>query len=229
MTNVVTALRSEAAVEAVFVSPKAPDAVVDTARERGVPVLHMEDSAFDRITDTVTPQPVAAVVGFVDRPLNDLADAGFVVVCADVRDPGNAGTIMRAAESAGGDGVICTDGSVDVYNPKTVRASAGSLFEVPLVAGGEAVTVVNQLREFGLTTVVASAHGGKDPSAVDLRRRTALILGNEAWGVDPVLEAAADEVVTIPLSGRSESLNVAMAGAVLCFEVSRQRRQDATA
>lgn len=224
--NVVAALASSASVEAVYVGDDADEAVLGAARQRDVPVVELASGVIERVSDTVTPQPVMATVAFVDRPLADMESADFVVVCAGVRDPGNAGTVMRSAEAAGAGGVICTEGSVDVYNPKTVRASAGSIFRVPMVAGGDAVGVVNQLRHWGMTTISAAAHGGADPADIDLRRRIALVLGNEAAGLSTELGSAVDESVTIPLHGRAESLNVAMAAAVLSFEVARQRRTD---
>jgi TrmH family RNA methyltransferase len=179
----------------------------------------------ERVGDTVTPQPLAAVVRFVDVPLTDLRNASFLVVCADVRDPGNAGTVLRSAEAAGADGVVCADGSVDIYNPKTVRASAGSVFHVPIVAGGDSVSVVNQFGEWGITTIGAFAHDGADPADIDLTKRIALVLGNEANGLPSAVGDAVQSRVTIPLQGRAESLNVGMAAAVLVFEVARQRRR----
>ncbi|MBA3653381.1 MAG: RNA methyltransferase [Actinobacteria bacterium] len=218
------ALEAGAPVEAVFVGPGADEAVVTPAVDRGIRRYDVDAGVIERIADTVTPQPVLAVVGFVDQPLDCLENATFVVVCAGVGDPGNTGTILRSAEAAGADGVVCGDGSVDVYNPKAVRASAGSLFHVPIVAGGDPVDVVDQLGRWGLTTIAAVAHGGTDPVAVDLRQRVAVVVGNEATGLAAPVEQAAAVKVTIPIRGRAESLNVGMATAVLAFEVARQRR-----
>ena len=100
--------------------------MIEQALGAGVRVYQLGPGVMERVADTVTPQPLLAVVAFVDVGLDALAGASLVVVCADVRDPGNAGTVLRSAEAAGADGVICCDGSVDVYNPKTVRASAGA-------------------------------------------------------------------------------------------------------
>lgn len=181
----------------------------------------------ERVADTITPQPVMAVVPFVDVPLDTLAGATFLVVCVDVRDPGNAGTVLRSAEAAGADGVVFCDGSVDVYNPKTVRSSAGSLFHVPVVVGGDALEVLERIRGWGVTRLGTSSHAGADYSAVDLTRPIAVVLGNEANGLPPHVTAVLDEAVTIPMAGRSESLNVGMAASVLCFEAARQRRETA--
>jgi TrmH family RNA methyltransferase len=166
-----------------------------------------------------------AVVGFVDVELSALAEASLVVVCVDVRDPGNAGTVLRSAEGSGVDGVICCDGSVDVYNPKTVRASAGALFQVPVAMGGDVVQVLERLGGWGMHRLAAMTHKGRDYTEIDLTARAALVFGNEAAGVPKGLDAVIDDRVSIPMSGRTDSLNVGMAAAVLCFEAARQRRQ----
>jgi TrmH family RNA methyltransferase len=144
------------------------------------------------------------------------------VVCADVRDPGNLGTVLRSAEAAGAAGVVCCDGTVDAYNPKCVRASAGALFHVPLVVGGEPGRVVDALRAGGRCCLGAVARRGTAYTAQDLSG-SALVTGNEAHGLSPELEAQLDGFVHIPMEGRSESLNVGMACTVLCFEAARQR------
>jgi TrmH family RNA methyltransferase len=164
-------------------------------------------------------------VACVDVALATLAHATLVVVCADVRDPGNAGTVLRSAEAAGADGVICCDGSVDVYNPKTVRASAGALFRVPVVAGGDVVQVLERLGNWGMHRLAAMARDGREYTEVDLTAAAALVLGNEAAGVSSQLQPWVDESISIPMSGRTDSLNVGMAAAVLCFEAARQRRR----
>jgi TrmH family RNA methyltransferase len=179
----------------------------------------------ERVADTVTPQPVMAVAPFVDVPLDEVADSTFLVVCVDLRDPGNAGTVLRSAEAAGADGVVCCDGSVDVYNPKTVRASAGSLFHVRVVVGGQPVQVLERIGSWGLNRLGTSSHGGADYAALNLARPTAIVLGNEANGLPPEVADGLDQTATIPMVGRAESLNVGMAAAVLCFETARQRRE----
>jgi RNA methyltransferase, TrmH family len=221
--NVAAALAAGAPVEAIFVACDAASTVAELAIGP-IPVYELAPGVMERIADTVTPQPVAAIVRFLDTSLSDLRDSSFVVICVDVRDPGNGGTVIRTAEAAGADGVVCTEGSVDVYNPKTVRASAGSLFQVPIVTGGDPVSVVRQFGDWGLNTIGAVAHGGEDPADLDLTQPTALVLGNEASGLGRAVEDAVKVRTTIPLQGRAESLNVGMAAAVLGFEVARQRR-----
>ena len=144
------ALDAGAPVESVYVVPEGRDnaavrAVSSRAFEAGSRVFDLDAGVLERVADTVTPQPVLAVVGFEPSDLGTLREADLVVVCADVRDPGNAGTLIRTADAAGAAGVVCCDGTVDPYNPKTVRASAGSVFHLPIVAGGEVVSVVETL------------------------------------------------------------------------------------
>ncbi len=224
------ALDVGAPMEALFYAPEATSddragAVIEQALGAGVRVHQLAPGVMERVADTVTPQPLVAVIAFVDVDLDALAAASLLVVCADVRDPGNAGTVLRSAEAAGADGVICCGGSVDVYNPKTVRASAGALFHVPIVAGGDVAEVLERLGDWGMHRLAATTHHGLDYTEADLTTAVALVLGNEATGLPGGLERWIDEPVSIPMSGRAESLNVGMAAAVLCFEAARQRRQ----
>jgi TrmH family RNA methyltransferase len=218
------ALRAGAAVEGVYAAPDGlGDAVVDAAREAGVRVFPLAAGVVERVTDTVTPQPVLAVVGRADVSLDDLRGRDPLVVCVDVRDPGNLGTVLRTAEASGVGGVICCDGTVDVYNPKCVRASAGSVFHIRVVAGGDPVEVLEQVGAWGLRRLGTAARAGVPYDRADLTPPTALVVGNEANGLPDSVTGSIDEWVSIPMVGRAESLNVGMATAVLCFELARQR------
>lgn len=218
------ALAAGAEVESVFITPGADHPSIAHAATAGVRVHVLEPGVMERVADTVTPQEVVAVVRTRTAALDDLRSAAAVVVLVDVRDPGNAGTILRSAEAAGVDGVILCDGSVDVWNPKTVRSSAGSVFHVPIVAGGAPLDVVEALRSWGTAVLGTTMLGGEVYDQADLRRPVALVFGNEANGLpEPVLQGL-DGLLSIPIAGRSESLNVSMAASVLCFEVARQRR-----
>ena len=221
------ALAAGAPVEAVYAAPGAPVDLLERAEAAGARIHGLAPGVLERVAGTVTPQPVLAVVRQVDVPLDALRAADLVVVCVDVRDPGNAGTVLRSAEAAGAGAVICCNGSVDVYNPKAVRASAGALFHVPVVAGGDPVQTLERLGRWGLCRLGAVANRGRDYTTVDLTGPTALVLGNEASGLPDTVAVphALDGEITIPMTGRSESLNVGMAAAVLCFETARQRRQ----
>ena len=222
-TLVADALDAGVALECLFVAPGTDLPVVARAVATGVPVHDLAPGVLERVAGTVTPQPVVAVARALDVGLDDLAGADLVLVCVDVRDPGNLGTVLRSAEAAGAGGIICCDGSVDVYNPKCVRSSAGSLFHTRIVARGEPVQVLATLGGWGLRRLGTRADGGTPYHRVDLAAPTALVLGNEAHGLPASAAAALDGWVTIPMAGRSESLNVGMAAAVLCFEAARQR------
>lgn len=156
--------------------------------------------------------------------LDEIGGGSMVMVCVDIRDPGNAGTMIRTADAAGLDAVICCEGTVDPTNPKTLRASSGSLFHLPVVWGGTAEDVVRTLKVRDFVTVGAVVRGGSDYVAVDWCRQMGLVFGNESSGLDPAIGDLLDEQVSIPMSGRAESLNVGSAAAVLCFEAQRQRR-----
>jgi TrmH family RNA methyltransferase len=227
------ALAAGVSVESVYVdrsvagTSESVTDVLERAYGAGSRIYELEPGVLTRVAGTVNPQPILAVVPQIDVPLDRLAETGadLVIVCVDLRDPGNAGTVLRSAEAAGAGGVVCCDGSVDVFNPKTVRASAGALFNVPVVSGGDPVQVLDRLGEWRLRRLGTAARGGVDYTETDLSIPLALVLGNEAHGLPGHLEAALDGVVTIPMAGRAESLNVGMAAAVLCFEACRQRRR----
>lgn len=227
------ALDAGAVVEAVYVAPEGRvnagvSAVVDRAFASGVRVFDLAPGVIERVSDTVHPQPVLAVVGFAPASLDVSKDLSLVLVLVDVRDPGNAGTMIRTADAAGVGVVIHCDGSVDPTNPKTVRASAGSIFHVPVVFGGAAGAVVDALQGWGFTTVGTAVRDGVDYVTFDWRRRVALVFGNEASGLDESLSGRLDARVSIPMVGRAESLNVAVSASVLCFEALRQRRSGPT-
>ncbi|MEI7546760.1 MAG: RNA methyltransferase [Actinomycetota bacterium] len=179
-------------------------------------VFEFAPNVIERVASTEAPQPVLAVVRQRSSDLPSGAD--FVMVADRLADPGNAGTIIRSAEAAGAQAVVFTPGSVDPYNPKVVRATAGSLFRVPVVVADLAA-----VRAAGLRLLATSSHQGEAYTDVDLVAPVALIVGNEAQGVAD--DAPVDGWITIPHEGVVESLNVAMAATVLAFEVARQRRQ----
>jgi TrmH family RNA methyltransferase len=232
-TNVLeAALDGEADIEALYAAPEAESecpALLDRAGRRGIIVHRLGPGVLERVAGTVTPQPVLAIARRRPPALADLTAAGegaeprLLVVGVDVRDPGNGGTLIRSAEAAGAHGVIFCRGSVDVTNPKTVRASAGALFHVPVVEGCDPQEVLGVLGDLGLQRIAAVAHGGERPDRVDLARPVALVFGNEASGLPAEVLAGVDTAVTIPMPGRSESLNLGMAASILLYEARRQR------
>lgn len=189
-----------------------------------------EDAAVESLTDTVTPQGLVAVCRTLDVSLASVLDAQptLVAVCVDVRDPGNAGTVIRCADAAGADAVVLAGSSVDPYNGKAVRASVGSLFHLPIVTGVSVAETIDGMRDAGLQ-VLAAAGGGTDldglADAGGLRQRTAWLFGNEARGLPPEDAALADQVVGVPIYGRAESLNLATAAAVCLYASARDLRR----
>ena len=206
--------------------------LVDRSLERGARVFELEPGVLARVAGTVTPQPVMAVVQAQVYRLEDIKAKSprLVVVCVDVRDPGNAGTVVRSARAAGADCVVCCGGTVDLWNPKAVRSSAGAVLHLPVVNAGAAVEALDEIGGWGLRRLGTVSKGGEDYASCDLGVPLALVLGNEAGGLPTgQLGGHLDGLVSIPMAGGAESLNVGMAAAVLCFEAARQRRLAAPA
>jgi RNA methyltransferase, TrmH family len=189
--------------------------VAGTTPVSGSPTFVLAAGVIERVASTESPQPILAVVRIPTAVL-ELATAGFVLVADRIADPGNLGTILRSAEATGVDAVALTAGSVDPFNPKVVRASAGAVFRVPVLDASLA-----SVHAAGLRTIGTSSHRGSAHTDADLTGRIAIVVGNEAHGLPD--DARVDEWVTIRHHGSAESLNVAMAATVLCFEASRQR------
>jgi TrmH family RNA methyltransferase len=202
----------------------------EQADQAGLEVLTVSGELMAELAQTITPQGVLAVCRFIDIPLAELVGAAprLVVVLANVRDPGNAGTVLRTADAAGADGVIFAGASVDPYNSKCVRASAGSMFHLPLAAGPPVDAAVAALREAGLRVLAADGRAGGSLDDAErsglLGGPTAWLFGNEAWGLPADLLALADEPMAVPIYGRAESLNLAAAAAVCLYASARALR-----
>ena len=200
----------------------------------GLPWHVVADDALASLSGAVTPQGIVAVCRSVDRPAEVLlaAATGTVVICADVRDPGNAGTVIRCADASGASAVVFAGQSVDPYNDKTVRATVGSLWHLPLaVDDGDPGELVLMAQEAGFTVVAADGAGESDLFEVeasgllgDPDHPVAWLFGNEAWGLPEELASLADHRVSIPIFGRAESLNLATAAAVCLYASARARR-----
>jgi RNA methyltransferase, TrmH family len=221
-------------VDEIFVTADAAprhSELVRAAQTAGAAVYLASGEVIRSLADTVTPQGIVAICRYVDVSLATVlaADPRLVAVLAKVRDPGNAGTIIRAADAAGADAIVFTDGSVDPYNPKCVRATAGSMFHLPVVAGITAAEATSALRDAGLRVVAADGHGSQDLDAAhdagELATPTAWVFGNEAWGLPPDTLALADAVVRIPIYGRAESLNLAAAAAICLYASAGSQRR----
>ena len=194
------------------------------ARQAGVEVLVVNEDVMGKLTSTVTPQGLVGVSPFLDGDLGSFPEDGCIAVLHEVRDPGNAGTVLRSADAAGAGGVVFTESSVDPYNPKTVRASAGSLFHLPFVRGAETKAALADLKGRGFRILAMAADGEADIYRTDLATGPiALVFGNEAHGLPEEIKEMADATVHVPIMGKAESLNLAAAATVCLFEWARQR------
>lgn len=217
------AARSGGGITTLFHSTPLDEEILRGARGSRPDVLQVSEDVMTRLTSTVTPQGIVAVSPFVDVSL-DAVNPGCVAVLHAVRDPGNAGTVLRSADAAGADAVVFSATSVDVYNPKTVRASAGSLFHLPVVRDVDTEEAVRTLREKGCRVYAMAADGDADLYDADLSVPAAFLFGNEAWGLPRTVASLADGTVRIPIQGEAESLNLAAAASVCLFEWARVRR-----
>ena len=200
------------------------------AKNSRVEVQLVSESVLAALSDTNTPQGVVAVCHQFDVSLEDVmaAKPKLVALLSQIRDPGNAGTVLRAADAAGADAVIFSSGSVDIYNPKVVRSTTGSMFHLPFVVDVEISDVVAALKAAGVQILAADASGVELPELYgELAKPTAWLFGNEAWGFEPEVLALADKTVAVPIYGAAESLNLATAASVCLY--SSAFAQNATA
>jgi TrmH family RNA methyltransferase len=203
------------------------------AAAAGVPVQRVSEEVMAVIAQTVTPQGIVGVCDLLDADLAAVLARrpALVTVLAHVRDPGNAGTVIRASDAAGADAVVLTDASVDLYNGKCVRATAGSLFHLPVLGGAVVADLVESLHGAGLQILAADGAGAIDlDDAIDdglLRGPTAWLFGNEAWGLPEEVRSRADHVIRVPIHGRAESLNLATAATVCLYASARAHRRPA--
>lgn len=226
------ALASPDTVDMLIVDdPQRHHELVSAALAAAEPIEVVQGTRTDlaALSDTKTPQGIVAVCQWSPGQLSDVIDPKLVVICAQVRDPGNAGTVVRCADAFGADAVILTKGSVDITNPKSVRASVGSVFHLPIISGIELETAVDWAHTGGLQILAADGSG----RPVDLMAReggllapTAWLMGNEAWGLPQEDLAQADQVAAVPMWGKAESLNLSTAAAICLYaSASAQRRQ----
>jgi TrmH family RNA methyltransferase len=203
----------------VFATPEAAHRYADLLA--GAPVILVDDRALASLSDSVTPAGLVAVCRFLDVDVLEITSGGGspLVICADVRDPGNAGTIIRTADAVGAGGVVLAGNSVDLYNDKTVRATVGSLFHVPVAFVEDPATAVRAASAAGYRVLAADGAGEVNlfEAGELLTGRVAWLFGNEAWGLPTELAALADHRVSIPILGRAESLNLAVAAAVCLY------------
>ena len=200
--------------------------VVEDALAAGLFVHACTDEVLAAMGDTDAPQGMLAVCRWETASLADVLAASprLLLVLTHVRDPGNAGTVIRGADAAGADAVIVSDNSVDAFSPKVVRSTAGSLFHLPIVTGMPVPEILAALAAARITTLAADGAGGTLLHDAPLAESHAWVMGNEAWGLPEDIRDACDDVVRVPIYGRAESLNLAMAATVCLYESARVQR-----
>ena len=210
------------AIDTLFVEDELHELAV-RARERDVDVVAAAGAVMGRLTSTVTPQNIVGVGDYVDVGLDTVPATGCVAVLHEVRDPGNAGTIVRSADAAGATSVVFGAASVDVYNPKTVRACAGSMFHLPIVRDVATLDAIDALRASGHRVLAMDARGSNSLYTTDVSGPVAFVFGNEAHGLPQEIVSSADATVRVPHAGAAESLNLAAAATICLFEHARRR------
>ncbi len=186
----------------------------------------LDDGRFASLSDTRSPQGILAVVRQGHFRIGEAVGgiSPLVMILENLQDPGNAGTILRTAEAAGVSAVFLTEGSVDLYSPKTTRATMGSVYRVPHFYFEDCGELIRYLAERGITAYAAHLMGGRTYTDPDYRHGTAFVIGNESRGITDSTAEACGELIRIPMMGRIESLNAAMAAGILMYEAQRQRR-----
>ncbi|MCM1309038.1 MAG: RNA methyltransferase [Butyrivibrio sp.] len=186
----------------------------------------VREDIFARMSDTKTPQGILATVRMPRHTLDGIlkkSETPLLAVLENIQDPGNLGTIIRTAEGAGADGIIMSRDTADIFNPKAVRSTMGSLFRMPFVYTDDICTAVRSLGEMGINTCAAHLEGAEEYYNIDYRMPSAVLIGNEGAGLSEALTAAAKSRIKIPMRGKLESLNAAVSAAVVLYEAARQR------
>lgn len=222
--NLVEAALRRGLVSEVFATEAAMDRFGDLLA--AVPVQLVTERAAKALSDTVTPVGLVAVCRLPEVSLDDVlaAEPRLIAVPVQISEPGNAGTLIRAADAMGADAVVLAGNSVDPYNSKCLRASAGSIFSLPVIGEPDEAATVAQLQAAGMQVLATTIDGEVSLDAVDLAPRTAWLFGPEAHGLPTELAAAADHRVHIPMPGHSESLNIASAASICLYQSARAHR-----
>ena len=222
------ALDAGSEIDEIFVEGSALNgrllSLVERARQRGLPIFNVTGTQLAQMADAGTPQPILATAPLTPTGTHLIPDNGVVVVAHDVRDPGNLGTIIRSADAAGAAAVIVSGTSVDLFNPKVVRATAGSLFHVPVCVVSTFDDVAREVHRRGGSLIASVVRGGEPYRQATYEGLAAVVLGNEAHGLADAEVSRCDRQVSITMGGRAESLNVGIAGALLLFAACESRR-----
>ena len=209
-------------LRSLFLTVENQDFLVEKALAADIQCISISERAFNGLSTTKSPQPAIALVECQSKTLEGLIDLhGTILVLEEVSDPGNAGTLIRSAESFGISGVVLV-GGVDPYNPKSVRASAGSLFRVPFAQAEDSQSVLRNLSNSGYLCWAAVPEGGVSPEALTKDSPIAVVLGNEPRGLNEETVKACEGRLSIPTAGLSDSLNVAVAGSIILYSLSQR-------
>ena len=186
----------------------------------------VSDSVFKQMSDTKTPQGIMATVRMKESSLNEIVDSdrAFVIVCEDIQDPGNMGTILRTGEGAGVTGIIMSRNTVDIYHPKTIRSTMGSVYRVPFFIAENLQDAIRKMKLLGVKVYAAHLNGNNSYAKEDYSGKCAFLIGNEGNGLKDDTAALSDCLIKIPMEGSVESLNAAVSSAILMYEVNRQRQ-----
>lgn len=191
-------------------------------------VYTVKDSLFEKISETVNPQGILAICHIKEFDVTnvDYSNSPFFVVLENVTDPGNMGTLIRTADAAGADGIFLSKGCVDIYNPKVIRATMGSIFHLPIYRNLNLMDLMEDFKNNNVKTLAAHLKGTSTPYKVDMTTACAVIIGNEANGLSDEISEMASDLVKIPMPGKAESMNAGIAGGILIYEAVRQRIEE---
>lgn len=197
--------------------------IMDCALKKIIPTYLLPDKLFSELSDTETPQGIMAVVRMAKVFPEEILQQGACLLLLDgLQDPGNLGTIIRTADAVGIEGILISKGSVDIYNPKVLRSTMGSIFHVPLAIGVDLQEMIPRLKDCGMRVLAAHLDGELAYYEADWKGKVAIIIGNEANGISPEVADLADVLVKIPMPGRAESLNASVAACLMMYEILRQ-------
>lgn len=218
--RLISELRDTELIEYVIISESYNGYCPDTGN-----IYLTSNLIFDKLSDTVNPQGILAVCRKLSYDVHSAftAEAPLFVVLENVQDPGNLGTVIRTADAAGFNGVFLSKGTVDLYNPKVVRSTMGSMFHLPIYTNVNIEHLINDFKRYNVQTLAAHLGGAGTPYECNMKKATAIFIGNEGSGLTPETATMTDRLVRIPMPGRAESINASIAAGILIYEAVRQR------
>jgi len=210
----------------VFAEYSEGEKLVEEVSKSGTEIFRVKKKEIEKLADTETPQGIVAVVKKKKFTLSRdfLKKSSLLLGLDNIRDPGNLGAMIRTADAAGADGVLLSKECVELYNPKVVRSTMGSIFHLPAIEGLELEVIIPQMKSSGFKIFVSDVHQGKDYNRVSYLEKTCLIIGSEAFGISEQILNLADERVRIPIFGKAESLNASVAAGILLYEIGRNKK-----